>query len=35
MVGIFSIVYSDVHAFKNPPLLSQIHSFFHLKKVKK
>ena len=34
MVGIFSVVYSYVHAFKNQPLLSQIHSFFHLKRRK-
>ena len=34
MVGIFSVVYSYVHAFKNPPLLSQIPLFFHLKKEK-
>lgn len=34
MVGIFSVVYSYVHALKNPSLLSQIPPFFHLKKRK-
>jgi len=31
-VGIFSVTYSYVRSFKNPPLLSQIHPFFHLKR---